>query len=958
MGVSLKQSSFSAGVVSPQLRGRTDTQKYASGLRVCTNAVITRYGTIENRPGSVFDVETKDSSKRIRIDPFIFSQDISYVLEVGEDYIRPLRNGAHIDVTGAAAWSNVAAYLIGELVTYLGLVYRALADTTGDTPDSTPLVWNPQSGNILTIVTDVPQAALALHQYVQQNDVMTLTSHEMHPKQLLRYSETRWVWQDFETSTGIGPPTGVAVVAGFPSSAIDPPTNVAASGGTAHFAGTYYSVSSYTNSPAQESSILRFHHNNLAPDPGNPVTVTWTAAAGVDGYAIYREDGANPSSLIASIIGVTDDTMFVDSLETTDLFGAAGIKNTPGHDDQAGATIWTYVVTSVDADTGSESAGSPETSAVGATPTTGHPNVVSWITVVDASDYRVYRSVNGVLGFIGSAGNTTTFRDNNIIPDTSIQPPTEIPLFDTSDDWPAACSYYQQRLMLANTINQPQTVWGSRVGDDTNFAVSTPVHDDDAIQFVIAGRQVQPVQAMVDLGKLVLHTSNAEYVASGNTAGALTPTSIGLVANGSAGAQPIAPVVIGNTDLFVQNGSTRLLDLRYEVQSFSYAGKDLTKYATGLFAGRTIVDMAWQKIPHSIVWCVLDSGALVGLTYVREDELWAWHAHVTTNGTFENVCVVPEGTEQKVYVVVKRTIDGQVVRYIENLASRECLDTVFFSDSVFCDSSLTYDGRNTGSTTMTVTTGAGWTPVDLVTITASGAEFSSGDIGNQVVLQQLADGTEIDPNTGLPYAVGTVLDVVSFQVTGYTSTTVVTGNPLRTVPTWARATATTTWGRAVKMFTGIDHLEGQDLSILADGSVVANPLNEDLPAVTVSGGSFTLTNPAMVVTAGLPIQVDVETLPVENATGETIANKRVKVAEVCPIFSASRGGQYGQDSSHLDTWKQPANPRYGYPPPALTGPYRLPIRGSWQTTGQLAMRVIDPVPWSISAVVISGDTGN
>src|SRR4051812_33513948 len=127
MGVSLKQVGFGGGVVSPQLRGRTDQQKYATGMRVCTNAWVTRYGTIENRPGSVFDVETKDSTKRIRIDPFIFSQDISYVLEVGEDYIRPLRNGAHIDVTGSAAWSNVAAYLEGDLVTYLGVVYRALA---------------------------------------------------------------------------------------------------------------------------------------------------------------------------------------------------------------------------------------------------------------------------------------------------------------------------------------------------------------------------------------------------------------------------------------------------------------------------------------------------------------------------------------------------------------------------------------------------------------------------------------------------------------------------------------------------------------------------------------------------------------------------------------------------------------------------------------------------------------
>ncbi len=953
--LSLKQTSFGGGIISPQLRGRSDQAKYAAGVRVQTNAWTTRYGTVENRPGTVFDVEVMDSSKYTRLVPFIFSQDLSYVLEFGEDYVRPLLNGAHIDLTGASPYAGGTDYLEGETVTYLGVIYRALQATTGNTPDSSPTYWNPQADNILTIVTDIPQAALQTMQYVQQSDVMTLASQSFHPKQLLRYSNTRWVWSDFTVTVGISAPLNVTATPGAPASDLDAPDNVNASGGLANAEGVKYNITAYTNSPARQgASSTQFVLNNLIPTAGHHITVTWDPVAGADGYAIYRRGTLSTS--VAAIVGVTEATTFVDAGDVSFLGGAIGVNQVPGG--PTGDTVWTYVVTAVDADTGGESLASLPATAIGGTPSTANPNVIGWDPVDNAGDYRVYRIVNGVPGFIGSAGASVSFNDDDIIPDTSIQPPTSLPLFDTSDDWPAVVGYYQQRLMFANTINEPQTVWGSRIGQDSNFTDGTPVQDSDAVQFVIAGRQVQPVTALVDLGKLVIHTTNAEYVAAGNAAGALTPSAIGLVANGSAGSELVSPVVIGNTDLFVQFGATRLLDLRYEVQSFSYAGKDLTKYAPGLFAGQTIVDMAWQKIPHSIVWCVLDSGALAGLTYVREDELWAWHAHVTVNGEVESICVVPEATEQKLYAIVKREIDGSTVRYIENLASRACLDDVLFSDSVFCDSSLTYDGRNTGSTTMTVTTGGGWTPVDLVTITASAGEFTGGDVGNQIVLQRLADGTQTDPATGLPYRVGTVLDVTSFQVTGYTSATVVTGNPLGTVPTWAQATALTTWGRAVSDFSGIDHLEGEDLAILADGSVVATPLNTALPVVTVSGGMFSLSQPAVVVTAGLPIQMDVETLPVENAQGETIANKRVRVASITPIFSASRGGQYGQDPQHLDTWKQPANPRYGYPPPAVTGPVIIPIRGSLQTTGQMCARNIEPVPWSMSAVVISGETGS
>ncbi len=955
--LSLKQSSFGGGLVSPQLRGRTDQAKYAAGVRVQTNAWTTRYGTVENRPGTVFDVEVMDSSKYTRLVPFIFSQDLSYVLEFGEDYVRPLLNGAHIDLTGASPYAGGTTYAEGETVTDMGVVYRALQETTGDTPASSPTFWNPQADGILTIVTDIPQAALQTMQYVQQSDVMTLASHEFHPKQLLRYSNTRWVFDDFTPTVGISPPVNVLAIAGHPTSTIDSPAAVVAAGGAVAAFSTKWFVTSYTNSPSRESdhpatdALVLFE-----PTIGSPVTLTITPAAGVDGYLIYRR---KITDTFAGLIGVTSGTTFVDSGDVTPISAATGVRIAP--DNSAGGnTDFIYAVTAVDADSGSESIASSFADCNGATPDTANPNVITWDAVATAGEYRVYRQINGVLGFIGSAGTALTFSDNNITPDTSIQPPTSLTLFVTSDDWPAVVSYFQQRLMFANTVNEPQTVWGSQVGNDSSFAVRTPVQDNDAVQFVIAGRQVQAVQAMVDLGKLVIHTTNAEYVCSGNQAGALSPLpgGINLTANGSAGSELVAPVVIGNTDLFVQFGATRLLDLRYEVQSFSYAGKDLTKYAPGLFSGQTIVDMAWQKIPHSIVWCVLNSGALAGLTYVREDELWAWHAHVTVNGEVESICVVPEATEQKLYAIIKREINGSTVRYIENLASRACLDDVLFSDSVFCDSSLTYDGRNTGSTTMTMTTGGGWTPVDLVTITASAGEFTGGDVGNQIVLQRLADGTQTDPATGLPYRVGTVLDVIAFQITGYTSATVVTGNPLGTVPTWAQAIALTTWGRAVSDFSGIDHLEGEDLAILADGSVVATPLNTALPVVTVSGGMFSLSQPAVVVTAGLPIQMDVETLPVENAQGETIANKRVRVASITPIFSASRGGQYGQDPQHLDTWKQPANPRYGYPPPAVTGPAIIPIRGSLQTTGQMCARNIEPVPWSMSAVVISGETGS
>lgn len=947
MGASLKQPAFSGGVVSDQLLGRSDVQKYATGLRQCENAVITRYGTIENRAGTEFVGEIANSDNPARLVPFIVSQETSYVLEFSYSdagligtHIRPWLNGSLVDVAGAAAWDIGTPYHNGDLVTYSGIVYRAFGDSTGQIPPAFPGVWDPQEGDVLDIyAASVTLDSFPVLQYVQQNDIMTLVAQAWYPSQLLRYSNTDWALQAFVVSTGILAPTNVTVTAGRPFTP-GGASVVTAIGGNALLAKDYYIVvAGLTPDPGPN---YKFSSDAAAStvggaDAGNPVALTWTAANPgpgftVTNYSVYKLVGTQ----YRLVITVSGTAYSDDASITPTVVLETGSDN---------ITTYIYAVTSVNG-LGVESLISSPDDATGLFIDSAHPNIVGWTGASGAASYRVYRQLSGVYAFVGSAAGTS-FNDTGITPDVSIQPPQTLPdLFSTSDDYPAVVGVYQQRLAFANTVNEPQTLVFSRTAVFTDFTISTPVRANDAITITLAGRQKQSIRALIDLGKLIIHTSNAEYVAPGNSAGALSPVDgDSVVAQGSAGSGTVVPVVIGNTDLFLQAGATRLNDLRYEVQSFAFTGKDLTKYANGLFSGRTIVDMAWQKLPQSVVWCILDNGQMASLTYIREDDMWAWALHSSANGAFENVCVVTEGSQFVAYFVVRRVIDGSTKRYIERLANRDCLDTVFYSDAIFADCSLTYDGRSTDASSIAVT-GSGWTPSDLLTIAASAPKFDAGDLGNQVVLQRISATT------------GLVTDYVSLNVLEYVSPTVVRGQPLRNVPVWAQAAAITTWGLATDEFSGIDHLEGQSLAILADGNVAADPLDSGYPLVTVSGGAFTLPTPALVVTAGLPIQMDIQTLPAENAQGETIINKRVQVRECCPVFFNSRGGLFGQDAEHLKTWKQPKNSALGYPVAPFTGPARIPIQGSSQDTGQVCVRLTNPVPFSMSAIVTTVEVGN
>ena len=120
--------------------------------------------------------------------------------------------------------------------------------------------------------------------------------------------------------------------------------------------------------------------------------------------------------------------------------------------------------------------------------------------------------------------------------------------------------------------------------------------------------------------------------------------------------------MIGGNVLFVQARGSIVRDLSFQEAVRGYRGQDLTIFSSHLFDEYTLDDWAFQQIPHSVVWAVRSDGTLLGLTYVREHEMWAWHRHDFEGGTVEKVCVVPEGNEDILYVIVNRTINGRTTR--------------------------------------------------------------------------------------------------------------------------------------------------------------------------------------------------------------------------------------------------------------------------------------------------------
>lgn len=846
------QRSFSGGEIAPALYARTDTIKYATGLRTCRNMMVMRHGGATNRPGTLFVGEVKDSTKTVRLVPFIFSADQTYVLEFGNLSMRVIRSGAYVTET--------------EL-------------------------------NISNI-TQASQAVvtITLHGYSNGDEVYLSGIGGM----------TELNGRNFKISDVTGSTFKIKYLDGtyVDSSLFGAFTSGGTSARVFSLTTPYLEADLSTLQFAQSFDIVNIVHPSYAP------------------RELSRLDH--------------DDW----SLAATDLVPDANIPSITSLTGGSGPGPTSYVVTSIAQDTFEESLPSSAV-ATSNDASSANPITVNW-NDTGAYEYNVYKASNGIYGFIGTAGSTS-FIDAGIVPDTLDTPPVNLTLFSSADNYPAAVSYYQQRLLYANTNNDPQKAWASRSASFHNFTVSVPTQDDNSISFTLAGRQVNQIKHMVDIGTLIFFTSAGEWSIQGNQSGVLTPTDINPKQYSYNGSSDLAPIIIANNAIYVQARGSIVRDLSFDFQIDGYRGNDLTIFSAHLFDKYTLSDWAYQQIPHSIIWAARSDGTLIGLTYVKEQQILGWHRHDFEDATVENVCVVPENNEDVLYLVINRTIDGRTVRYVEKMETRQ-IDAI--EDSIFLDSCLSYDGTNTnGAHSMTLATGTTWSTDETITLISNTSNyFTSDDVGNSYTIYN-DDG-----------------DTVTLYITEYLSDILLRGTPNKTVPVSLRGVPTLTWIKNVDEVSGLWHLEGKNVSVFADGFVIANPNNDAYEIITVADGAITLPRAYSKIHVGLPYTSDLETLDVDSNQGETLMDKNKNVNKLTVYLESSRGFWAGaqapdENVGFLDglyELKIRSDENYDEPIALKTGTAQVIIRPEWNSNGRIFIRNTDPIPMTILAVAPAG----
>lgn len=516
-----------------------------------------------------------------------------------------------------------------------------------------------------------------------------------------------------------------------------------------------------------------------------------------------------------------------------------GVTATASGAPGSGLITYRYKVTAVVDNPQGESLASSEATVSNNLFTSGATNTIAWVATVGANRYNVYKYSGGVFGYIGQTTDLNIV-DDNIAADISKTPPIYDVQFNAAGDYPSAVTYFEQRRVFAGTTNKPQNIWMTRSGTESNLSYSLPVRDDDRIAVRVAAREANTIRHAVPLGNLIFLTSSAEWRVTSINTDAITPTSISVRPQSYIGANNAQPLLVNNNVLYAAARGGHVREMAFNETAGGYLSGDLSLRSPHLFDNLDVLDMAYAKAPQPIAWFVSSNGKLLGLTYVPEQQVGAWHQHDTAEDVFESCTAIAEGTEDALYVVVKRTINGATKRYVERMASRQFVEQ---QDAFFVDSGLTYDGVETST------------------------------------------------------------------------------------------------------ISGLGHLEGETVSILADGAVH--------PQRLVTAGTITLDNPASKVHVGLPITADIQTLPVAAGIDGGYAQGRAKnVNKVWLRVYRSSGIFVGPSADKLTEAKQRTTENYGLPPALKSDEIEVMVDPAWGQGGQVFVRQADPLPLTLVSMAM------
>ncbi|TXI93649.1 MAG: hypothetical protein E6Q33_02740 [Neisseriales bacterium] len=700
------KTAFNAGELSPLMQGRTDIEKYAAACQEMTNFIPLVQGAATRRPGTRFVAEVKNSANRVWLRSFVFNFQQSFILEFGNLYIRFYNNYAQLQ-SGMSALEVATPYTASDLTTDEGTFGLSL---------------------------------------VQSGDVIYIANRNHAPRKLNRISNTNWTLTTPEFKGGP-----------FEDNNTDKAIKVTVDGLNTYIGSDFAQYNVTLSATGGNVFTTAMIGTQLQLEVTNdPIIKPWASQLGTSNTTdvgdVVRNDGKY-YGCNASI--VNKKTWYV-----------APTHNEGGRWDGDEVSWWYLadqigVVKVTGVTNGTTAAGKVlrQIANTGNTENTLTSVIIgsSGATLTSALDMNVTDNPStGVIQsgatLIGSAPAPTPSPTPTPSPapeSITVTGDDLTPVFSTSVDtdsatswawskaawrsdvgYPSHVAFYRERLVFA----RDQKLWFSCAGDYENFSAKEfgEILDDSAITLTVPFDQVSQIAYLVPTKVgLVVGSTDGEALVSPSTQGEVfSPSNVKVDITTYYGGQKLQPARVDNAILFVQRTGRKLRESVYDFNTDNLLANDVTILADHITESG-IVDISFQREPYNVLWCARKDGVLLGFTYNRAQNVTGWHKHILGgNGIVESLQVIPsyDGARDDLWLVVKRTINGQTKRYIEFMtAAYSSSDTQ--ENAYYVDCGVTYSGSAT-----TTINGLTWLPNATVAILANGAVHANKTVtvGGQV----------------------------------------------------------------------------------------------------------------------------------------------------------------------------------------------------------------------------------
>ena len=899
-------TNFRAGEISPKLEGRIDLQKYNESTQTLNNMLVYPSGGVTRRPGTFFAGRSKDGGK-VRLTNFEFSDEQAYVLEMGENYIRFYKDG--------------------------GLLTEATKAITAITKANPAVVTSNGHG-------------FSNGDRVFIKSVAGMT--ELNNREFTVASTA----------------TNTFALSGVNSTGFTTYSSGGTAGKIVEVTTTYSATEIFEINYTQSADVMYLAHKSHEPAKLTRTTATSFTLTDID----FVDGPYLDENITDTTVYVSANTGSVTITASANLFAATDVGRLirvrevieVTHDVWEASTSYAqndlvrfnnnvYKKT----DSGSETSGSTPPVHLSGTETYGS---LEWQYQHSGSAYLK------ITGFTSATAVTATFKNSegvipaSVVGSSNTTTNWSLGAFGGDQGFPRAVGFYEQRLYFAGTTGQPQTIFGSASADFENQTPGTL--DDNAVNLTIASDKVNVIRHLLPARFLQILTTSSEFTLSGGTGSTpVTPTNVNVLRETTFGTSDIRPVRAGNSTILVQKGQEKVKEITFDLDTDGLLGIDLTILADHIPRGG-LTDMVWQQEPELILWFVHSDGRLVGLTYDRANAAVGWHDH-DVGGTSAHATItvsdyanIATGTtlaftksngETVTFTseAAGGTSPASALGFRPNESNNTTADNIFTAVNAHAD----FVVANPAAAVVTIVE-ASPTPGGVLTIKSSDTtRLTSTDEVRAIVesVTSIPSGAEDQVYVSVQRVIdGSTVRHIEFMKT------IEFGNDVTNA--FFVDSGLTYDSTATSTITGLNHLEGEVVSILADGATH--------PDRTVSAGAITLDRTASKVHVGYGYSSTIETLRLEAGADDGIAQGKIKrIHGVTARFFNTVGAELGPDTDNLDRLPfRDSSMSMDEAVPLFTGDKEIYFPSGYETDARVIIRQSQPLPMTVLAIMRRSNT--